>query len=386
MYSENHFLRRISTAVFCLFLAVTLSVSVFAAYPTHEDFISDPDNLLSDSTISAILSANDSLYKSKEVKIAVCLTDSTGGESIMDFSRTLFSRWEMCDGVLLVLDTTAQTYFAVQSVDIHDYLTHNVLQEILASNMEEEFSAGNIDRGVMKTVTALSQFMSANLPSPEGAETPAAEDPAQEEETDAKEPGGFVKFMRVILGLLVIAVILGAGVFVLAMYNEDVRDFLQTYIFRKNNTPPAYPNRNDYYDDRLYRNQGRNPENPYNPYGRNGQYGRQTQAPAPRRQTRQDVYDPYNDYDMQYQQPRQPQPRQQGQRPQGQYRDPYGQGQYQGQYQGQGQAPYHSRQPNRNTRPQQGYGQNYAQPGSRQNYNGQRRPDQNGQYRPPRNY
>ena len=43
-------------------------------------------------------------------------------------------------------------------------------------------------------------------------------------------------------------------------------------------------------------------------------------------------------------------------------------------------------QQNSYQQPQQGYGQNYAQPGSRQNYNGQRRPNQNGQYRPPRNY
>ena len=402
MYSENRCLRRILSAVMCLFLVVTLSVSVFAAYPTHDDFISDPDNYLSDSTISAILSANDTLYKTKEVKIAVCLTDSTGGESIMDFSRTLFTRWGMCDGVLLVLDTTAQTYFAVQSVDVHDILTNTVLQEILVSNMEEEFSAGNIDRGVMKTVTALSQFMSANLPTPEGLEVPVTGEASEDGETAEEEPNGFVKFMRVVLWLLLIAFILGAGVFVLALYNEDVGDFLNTYIFSRNAPrQPSYPNRNDYYDERLYRNQGRNPQNPYNPSGRNGQYGRQEQLPAPRRQTRQDVYDPYDDYAMQYQQPRQRQQGQQRQHP----GSPNGQGQYPARS---GQRPQGSRPP------QQGYNQGYSQGyGQPQNYNrqsygsqnsgsqnygsqnyggqnysgqGQRRPAQNGQNRSPRNY
>lgn len=362
MYSTKRTGCRLMAAVMVLMLTLMLSVTALAAYPTHEEFISDPDNILSDSTTAAILSANDTLYRNKEVKIAVCLTDSTGGEAIKDFSRTLFSKWEMCDGVLLVLDTSAQTYFAVQSVDIDDILTNTVLQDILAENMEEEFSAGNIDRGVMKTVTALSQFMSANLPAPEGAEIPVETTEDGEPAEEENEPNGFVKFMRVVLWLILIAVILGVGVFVLAMFNDDVGDFVRTYIFRKNSPQPSY--HNDYYDDRLYgsQNQGRrNPQNPYNPYGRNGQYGRQGQIPPPQqRQSRQDVYDPYNDYDMQYQQSRQPQPRQ----PQGQYRQngqrPPQQGYPKQGYGGQGYNQY----PGGN-----GYGQHPRQ--------GQRRPNPN---------
>lgn len=367
MYSTKRTGCRLLAAVTALMLMLMLSVSVLA-YPSHKDFISDPDNILSESTTDAILSANEALFRSKEVRIAVCLTDSTDGETISDFSRTLFSKWKMCDGVLLVLDTTAQTYYAVQSVDIDDIVTNTVLADILAESMEEEFSAGNIDRAVMKTVTSLSQFMSSNLPAPEGAEAPAetTEDgPPVEEE---KEPNGFVKFMRVVLWLIIIAVILGAGVFVLALFNDDVGDFVRTYVFRKGTVQPIQPSyHNEYYDDRLYggQNQGRrNPQNPYNPYGRNGQYSRQEQYPPrqeqypPQRPQNRNQYDPYNDYDMQYRQPRQPQPRPQGQN---------------GQYRGQGQ-------------PGQGYNQQGY--GSRQGYapQGQRRPNPNGQNRPPRNY
>ncbi|MBR4074972.1 MAG: TPM domain-containing protein, partial [Firmicutes bacterium] len=172
MYSTKRTGCRLLAAVTALMLMLMLSVSVLA-YPSHKDFISDPDNILSEATTDAILSANEALFRSKEVRIAVCLTDSTDGETISDFSRTLFSKWKMCDGVLLVLDTTAQTYYAVQSVDIDDIVTNTVLADILAESMEEEFSAGNIDRAVMKTVTSLSQFMSSNLPAPEGAEAPA---------------------------------------------------------------------------------------------------------------------------------------------------------------------------------------------------------------------
>lgn len=347
--------RRLSVLVMCAMLLVTLAIPAFAAYPSHKDFISDPDSVLSDTTVAAILSANDTLYKTKEVKIAVCLTDSTGDESITDFSRTLFSKWEMCDGVLLVLDTAAQTYFTVQSVDIDDIVTNAVLSDILANNMEADFAAGNTDRAVMKTVTALVQFMSANLPDPDGTETDSAltetdenGEPVGEEE---KEPSGFVKFMKAILWLIIIAVILAVGIFVLALFNDDVGDFLRTYIFRRGTAQPM--NHADYYDDRLYGSQNaarRNPQNPYNPNGYNGQR-RPPQQNRPM-QSGQAGYNPAGDYNMQYPQPRSQRPRQ-GQRPGQQY----------------------SRNPN------QGYNQGYPQ-----NYNGQRpqqgqrQPGRSGQY------
>ena len=311
MNNHTHICRRLTVLVMCAVLFVTLAIPAFAAYPSHKDFISDPDNVLSDSTTAAILSANDALFQSKEVKIAVCLTDSTGSESITDFSRTLFSKWEMCDGVLLVLDTTAQTYFAVQSVDIDDIVTNAVLSDILANNMEEEFAAGNTDRAVMKTITALSQFMSSNLPDPEGAETEADAVPETDENgepVEEEEPSGFVKFMKAILWLILIAVVLAAGIFVLALFNDDVADLLRTYIFRRGSVQPV--NHADYYDDRLYGNQNtgrRNPQNPYNPNGYNGQRQGQYRNPQQNRQMQQrprNNYDPAGEYNMQYQQPR----------------------------------------------------------------------------------
>lgn len=370
MNNHLHF-RRIASLVLCVLLFVTLAIPAFAAYPSHKDFISDPDNILSDTTTAAILSANDALFQSKEVKIAVCLTDSTGSESITDFSRNLFSKWEMCDGVLLVLDTTAQTYFAVQSVDIDDIVTNAVLSDILAGNMEEEFAAGNTDRAVMKTITALSQFMSSSLPAPEGAEnadTPVPETDENGEPVEEKEPSGFVKFMKAILWLIIIAVVLAAGIFVLAMFNDDIADLLRTYIFHK---APAQPmNHADYYDDRLYGNQNtgrRNPQNPYNPNGYNGQRGQgQYRNPQQRQQAPRGGYDPYNDYNMQYQQPRSQRPQQGRPQQSGQYRQNPNQGYNQG-YTGYGQGH------------PQGYGQNYGQ----RPQQGQRQPNRNGQY--PRN-
>lgn len=308
---------RLFTMVLCVILFLTLTIPALAAYPTHTDFISDVGGVLSETTVSAIQTANKTLFASRGVKIAVCITDGTGDESITDFSRSLFSKWEMCDGVLLVLDTTNQTYFAVQSVDIDDTITNTVLSDLLANNMEEDFAAGNIDRAVMKTVTALSQTMTNTLPDPNAT---AAESTAtgEEEAPTEDKPSGFVTFMKVILWIIIIAVLLAAGVFVVALFNDDVADFIRTYIFRRGPVHRGYDNHHGYnngynnrnvphpgyYDDRLYGNQRqqsqggqRRPQGQYpngnSQYRQNPQYRQNAGA----RQS----YDPYNDYEAQYQ-------------------------------------------------------------------------------------
>ena len=367
MYPTKTFRSRMLTMVMCVFLAVILDLSAAAAYPKHENFISDPDSILSDTTVDAIISTNKTLAKSREVQIAVCIVTDTGDESIADFSRTLFTEWDMSDGILLVLKTgsmaetgTDPTYFSVQSVNIDDVVTNLVLSSIMNENLEEDFLAGSIDRGVMKTVTAFAQYMTANLPDPNAETTETAEEPEED-----SEPSGFVKFMKAILWLLLILVVLAVAVFILALYNDDVGDFVRTYVFRRGT--PQQTNYANYYDDRLYGSQNppeRNPRNPYNPYGQNGQYSRQgEQYSRPRnggqyRQTQngqnRNPYDPYNDYEMQYQQPRSGQYPNQGYSRQGtrsgQPQQGQPQGQYprrpQGQYPAQGQYPDPRRQQN----------------------------------------
>lgn len=348
--------RQLAAMVLCVLLCLTFAIPTLAAYPTHTDYISDPDSVLSDTTVSAIKTTNNTLYTSRGVQIGVCVTAGTGDESITDFSRTLFTKWEMCDGVLLVLDTTNQTYFAVQSVDIDDTITNGVLSELLNTNMEEDFVAGNLDRAVMKTVTALSQTMTSLLPDLTATTDQVAEDKdadATTEPDEADKPSGFVTFMKVILWIIIIAVVLAVAIFVVALFNDDVGDFVRTYVFRRGPVSGNYGRGQvphpGYYDDRLYGNQrGQQNRNP----NYNGQ--RRPQGQQPYRQNPQQYqnagnrqnpgmhqsYDPYNDYDMQYQYR---QGQYQGQQSTGQRRPQNGnrQGQYQN---GQRNGGYNNRQ------------------------------------------
>ncbi len=370
--------RRISALFTCLFLVATLVVLALpaAAAPKHTDYISDPDSYLSETTVSAIKTANEALFKDKEVRIAVCVVAGTGNDTIANYTRNLFTDWNMCDGVLLLVDTQTPDYYAVQSVDIDDILTNTILEELLTQYMEAEFDAGNYDKAVMKTFTALAQFLNTNLSSLTTAEPTAPETDENGEEVPAEEePAAFVKFMKAVLWIILVVILLVLVLFIAAMFNDDLGDFIRTYIFRKSPTPQAPLN--DYYDDRLYSQPRRNPNNPY------GQMNRQ----------RQNGYDPYNDYNQQY---RQPQPRQ-GQRPQGQRpaqgQRPYPQNQNRGynQYPNQNQGYGTPRQGyNQQGYPQQGYQSNRPRQGQpnpyqtqgtgRQNPNGNRRPPNNQGY------
>ncbi len=332
---------KLHTMLLCLMLAVTLALlTIPAAAVKHTDYVADPDGTLSETTIAAIKTINERLYEEKELRIAVCLTDGTGGESIVNFSRALYDDWKLTDGVLLVFDLSTQVYYGIQSLNIDDVLTNSVLKNIFDQVTEVEFKEGNVDKAVMNTVDALAEFIDANV---ESTNTPAPTAPTETdesgEETPEEEPSGFVTFMKVVLWTILILVLLAAAVFVAALFNDDLGDFVRTYIFRRNTANP--PPISDYYDDRLYGQPTRNPNNPYS------QMNRQPSQRQPR-----PGYDPYDDYSQQY--------RQTGGRPQN--RPQQGQQGYPRQQRPQGQRP-----------PQQGY----SQQGYNQNYN---RPQQGNPY------
>ncbi len=365
--NHNHKYRRISLSVTCLILVATLfllALPVFAA-PKHTDYISDPDGILSDTTVAAIKENNETLFRDNEVRIAVCVVDGTEGDTISDYSRNLFTSWGMSDGVLLVLDMSIPTYYAVQSVDIDDYLTNEALKSILDTYMEADFSTGNTDRAVMKTITALTTYMDENLPplTPVETDETTADDETEPAAPTEEEPSGVVKFLKFLLWLLLILVALAVAVFVVALFNDDVGDFVRTYVFRKG--PTAQPPRNDYYDDRLYGQPGRNPNNPYSQMNRPRQSG-------------YNQYDPSGDYNQQYRQgqPQQRRPQNQGQRGYSQNQNGYNQ-QYNRQYNRQYDPSYrqqgYPQNPGRQQNPYQTQG---AARGQRPNGNGNRRPPQ----------
>lgn len=274
--------RCLGISILALLLTLVLVLPVFAAYPQPVDYISDESGVLSTTTKDALASSNKTLFATRGARIGVCIVDSTGDEDIAAYARNVFTDWNMSDGVLLVIDRGNKNYFAVQSVDIDDIVTDTVLKEILSNYLEEDFDAGNTDRGVMKTILKLDEFMTANLKATGttvGGDAESTADTTAETDADGnpvKQQSGFVRgigiFFKVILWIIIIAAVAVAGLFIASLFNDTAMAIFRTYILRRHDAPRYAVG--DNYDERLYgqKRPQQNPQNRQAPQRRRQQY------------------------------------------------------------------------------------------------------------------
>ena len=245
-----------------LFAAVTIlllsAVGVFAAdYPKQTNYVADEEGVLSESTIRSIQTTNENLMGDTKTTIGVCTVKTTGDMDIAEYAKNVYTNWKMGDGLLILIASEDNNYYFVPSTTLDKYLTNDDLTTLRNDYLEEDFKSGNIDRGVLKTVTKAASMISAKV-------SAAAAESANSTADSPKQTGTnpIVVFFKVILYIVLIAVVLFIALFVAALFNDRAADFMRTYIFRR----PRGPQRRvpDYYDDRMYRRE-RRPQSPQNP-------------------------------------------------------------------------------------------------------------------------
>ena len=145
--------------------------------------------MLSESTIRAIETANKTLELDTGTTIAVCTVDTTGESDIAEYARGVFKEWKLGEGVLLLIAKDDKNYYFVQSVGVESVLTNDVLKSIRDEYLEEDFEAGDINRGVNKCVTKLKNVLTAGIPaaktSDNTTDTSSVQDTANEKGTVA---------------------------------------------------------------------------------------------------------------------------------------------------------------------------------------------------------
>ncbi len=250
-------------AAFVVILVVLMLVpqAVFAAeFPKHENYIADDADILTEQTINTIKDANKTLFGDVQLTIAVCTVNSTNGEDIGTYARDLFTEWKLGEGILILLAKEDNNYYFVPSVGVEDILPNETIAAIRDKYFEADFSNGTYDRAVQKVVSRLKTTLVAGVETRAAAAEAAAdtEETADTEEKGTPAGNAIVTFFKVILWFVIIAVILFIGIFVWAMFNDDVAALLQKYIFRRKNTGRS-PVSQNFYDDRLYGNGNRNP-------------------------------------------------------------------------------------------------------------------------------
>ena len=158
---------------------------------------------------------------------------------------------------LLLIAKDDKNYYFVQSVGVESVLTNDVLKSIRDEYLEEDFEAGDINRGVNKCVTKLKNVLTAGIPAAKTSDNTT--DTANSEPTGTTVGSVIAGFFKAVLWIVLIAVVLLVAFFVLAMYNEDAAALFRKYILRK---PDNRRMPEEYYDERLYgdprRRQNRN--------------------------------------------------------------------------------------------------------------------------------
>lgn len=283
----------------CMIFGAVLPVAA-VSYPKPDNKVADEAKVLSESTVRSIQKANQDLTD-VGASIAVCTVKTTGDTKIDEYARGLFKDWKLGEGVLLLIAVDDENYFFVQSVGVDKIITNEVLATVRDSSLEEDFAAGNIDRGVLKTVSRLSMLLVSaleNTVSDEGDENTDTD-----EETDADENKGttfgsvIVGIFKFILVLVLIVVVLFAALFAAALFNDDCAEIFsniwQNFILRKGrNSKKTYSMPSEYYDERLYGNRPQNAQRRPNPNNSNAnrrppQYGQNRQPNRPQSQSGQ---------------------------------------------------------------------------------------------------
>jgi len=263
MKKTNRYVRFFAAALL-LCISLAMSLPVFA-YPAHTDYISDSATVIDETTENKIKELSASLMKKKNVRVALCTVLDTGSESPAEYAANLYETWGVGHGVLLLIVTEADTFYAVQSNSISDVLTSAKLSDIINTTMEPRFAEKDYSGGAAAAAEALSTFMKENLPDGIG-----------------EKKGGMPAWLSVILKIILVLAILVIGGYALLVYFEKkrAREYRLAMEMRRRRLAE---------EGRQYRN-GANPyQRPANPRPSQGSrpaYPPVNQRPVPRPQVR----------------------------------------------------------------------------------------------------
>ena len=134
--------------------------------PPASGYVLDTANVLSSGTVQYINQSVQALEQAcNGAQIAVVTVNFTDGLGVEQYAYQLFNSWGVGDaqknnGFLLLLSIQEEDYWAMAGSGVQGYFTPSYIDNMLQSNLEPDFAAGNYDAGVNKTFGAiLSGFM-----------------------------------------------------------------------------------------------------------------------------------------------------------------------------------------------------------------------------------
>lgn len=151
----------------CTLLVLLLAiggVTPILAYPTHTDYLSDTADVLDDGTERSFKELASELKSERHVTLALCTVQSTGGEELDSYASALFSSWEVGHGLLILIVTESDSYYAVPSRSLEEYMPSDKLASVVNTSMETYIAQKDYSGAVTALGRSLSSYITENVP------------------------------------------------------------------------------------------------------------------------------------------------------------------------------------------------------------------------------
>lgn len=133
--------------VMALIFACPVLAAGVGARPSN-GFIRDDAGVLSDRTVEDLAEQGEKTEQKTGTTVAVLTVDYTGSYDIDEYADAVFDKWEIEDGLVLVLAIEDDDYYVMPSAGLGRYLSSGDLQEMLDEYLEPGFAAGDYEAGV----------------------------------------------------------------------------------------------------------------------------------------------------------------------------------------------------------------------------------------------
>ncbi|NOU82062.1 hypothetical protein GC101_24670 [Paenibacillus sp. LMG 31459] len=137
-----------------------------AAVPAHSEsfYVNDFAGVIDQKTENYMVNYGVKLHQQTGAQVVLVTVNTTNGTPMEEYATSLFNAWgvgsaDKNNGVLLLLSTQDDDYWAVPGEGLEDTLNDNVLSRILSESLEPDFAKKDYSAGARKTYGALIQSL-----------------------------------------------------------------------------------------------------------------------------------------------------------------------------------------------------------------------------------
>ncbi|WP_342422712.1 TPM domain-containing protein [Paenibacillus sp. FSL E2-0178] len=155
------------TVILMILLLLPLAPSrMEAAVPAHSEsfYVNDFAGVIDQKTENYMVNYGVKLHQQTGAQVVLVTVNTTNGTPMEEYATSLFNAWgvgsaDKNNGVLLLLSTQDDDYWAVPGEGLEDTLNDNVLSRILSESLEPDFAKKDYSAGARKTYGALIQSL-----------------------------------------------------------------------------------------------------------------------------------------------------------------------------------------------------------------------------------